>query len=212
MVQKFDPALNTRLRELIKEGPSCPDDVPEIYAGCSQLLDVIEAAERFCDSDRLGRRIGESTQTYSCRRTQEFRALREKVHGVTRPRPVAAPVCTLVAEVNRAVETLNTELSRAYGNGFTWELGHNELSSPRWACAVPVLGISLFANVSKGCNDMDREWPSEQQAVARVRGATNELNVVMEKVVEAGYVCRLAPIQDKFRQVDTVKVTVLKKY
>lgn len=204
--KSYESALTARLRELIQRGPVCPDDVPEVYTGCAELLNVVEVAQKFCEEGDRGCHRG------SRGRSQEFLALRTAVRDVTRPRPVTTPVCALVAEVNMAVETLNSELSRAYGNGFTWELGHNELNRPRWACAVPVLGISLFANVSKGCNDMDREWPSEQQAVARVRGATNELNVVMEKVVEAGYVCRLEPIQDSIRRVDTVKVTVLKKY
>lgn len=128
--------------------------------------------------------------------------------ALLRDEPVI-PECVQLA-LTRADE-LNALFSKAYGEGFVWELGHSELWATRGA-ATPLLNISLFTNVTRGGNDVARRWPSESKIVEGVEEARSALNRSMAMVVDAGFVVRLAPVQNGRPNAETVEVTVLKKH
>lgn len=219
--QQTPYVLTERLKDLLSRDPTCPDDVPEVYAGCRELLDVVEAAKRFCVVRTAGRRYGEHTQTYRGRRAEAFAKLREKVRHVTRPNrkpkyaesSADAKIPSVVEDVSTRAKILCSALGRAHGQGFVWDLQH--LEKLDWGLvapvSTPVLNVTLFANVSKGGNDIPREWPSESKIITEVYQAVEDLNAAMAQAVVAGYVCRLEDKYDPDRRADLFEVSVLKK-
>lgn len=214
---KYDTPLK-RLGALA-EGEHAMSDLSD--DGAKLLLEDLRKAlkclDAFCDFRRLKvERVGgynnptskkihiDKMRVASNRLEEAFEALL-----CAEPEEDVLPEC--VGIVSARADQLNALLSKAYSESFVWEL--QILERLDWnLVSTPVLNISLFTNVTRGANDIKRRWPSEAKTVDEVEKARANLNTAVSIAVAAGYVVRLAPVQNGRPDAETVEVTVLKKH
>ena len=214
---KYDTPLK-RLGALA-EGEHAMSDLTD--TGAKLLLEDLRKAlkclDAFCDFRRLKveRVGGYNSPTSKKIHIHKMRVASDRLEEAfeallcDEPEEDVPPECVQIVSVR--ADQLNALLSKAYGDGFIWEL--KILEKLDWGLvSTPVLDISLFTDVTRGGNDIKRRWSSEEKTVDEINKARVNLNEATSIAVAAGYVVRLESVPDPRPGAEAVKVTVLKKH